>query len=304
MTVMPENAARLIETASLMVLDPQCGPVFRPIARVALGDEVLAMALGRVCFRRVLAVHEAPAPASIVTIAAGDIAVGQPRQAVALDARQLVSQRSALAPLTPASTSLGVTTPSIGQVWLDVTVEGAERLVVDEMMVGTGPLAQPTAAVIPDLAPAQVHETADPMPRSAEITPASPRAAAVADALRAYSGPMELVRIEAVTDGHLTVHRFTLPPRTTTLRLSSASAQASDDGRKLGIAIFRIAVEASDIPLESPALVRGFHRPESGDGATWRWTDGEALLILPPRPVTQTLSVHISDWHTKITPNN
>lgn len=292
MTVMPEHAARLLETAALMVLDPQYGPVFRPVARLALGDEVLVVALGRMCFRRILAIHDAPAPASTVTIAAGDIAAGQPRQNVALDARQRISERSVSSALTVASDRPGVTPPATGSFWLDITVEGAERLLVDDIMVGTGPLIRPTAASLPEPGSAPIDTVAAEMPRPL---------LAAADTLRAYSGIIELARIESVAEGSLTAHRFTLPPRTTTLRLSSRSAQPSEDGRKLGLAVFRIMVEAGEIPLDSPALVRGFHRPESGDGATWRWTDGEALLILPPRPVSQILSVFISDWHTRLT---
>jgi hypothetical protein len=55
------------------------------------------------------------------------------------------------------------------------------------------------------------------------------------------------------------------------------------------------------IPLDSPALVRGFHRAESGDDITWRWTDGEALVILPPRPAEQVLAVGITNWHRMLT---
>lgn len=100
----------------------------------------------------------------------------------------------------------------------------------------------------------------------------------------------------ASDEGH-TVYRFTLPPRTTTLRLSSPSKQPDGDGRKLGVAVLRIVIESAEIPLDSPALVRGFHRAESGEGMTWRWTDGEALLILQPKPVLQTLEVATTHWH-------
>jgi hypothetical protein len=42
----------------------------------------------------------------------------------------------------------------------------------------------------------------------------------------------------------------------------------------LGVAISRLWLDGRECSLDSPALISGWHAPESG----WRWTDGDATL--------------------------
>jgi hypothetical protein len=189
--------------------------------------------------------------------------------------------------------------PGAQHFWFDIEVASASHVIADNLSVATGPLvpmatdavygtsSSPTAEVV-------VHAvTSAPLLELPKIEEAP--------ILRAFSGPLALPLSELVALASRMVFRFVLPPRTTTLRLVSASALPPGDGRKLGVAVFRLAIENIEIPLDSPSLVRGFHRAESGEGMTWRWTDGEALLIMPPKPVPQHLTVHITDWHTLLT---
>jgi hypothetical protein len=167
----------------------------------------------------------------------------------------------------------------------------------------TAEVAPPAPTPTPAPTPPPI-QAPTPQPIRAPEPIAAPVAAdGAAPSIRAYNGPVEAALTGIATEGDLNVYRFALPPRTTTLRLSSHSVAPPGDGRRLGVAVARLVVESTDIPLESPALVRGFHRAESGQGLTWRWTDGEALLLLPPKPVPQTLSVYFTNWHLILAPS-
>lgn len=83
--------------------------------------------------------------------------------------------------------------------------------------------------------------------------------------------------------------RFVLPAETSDLRLVSRTSvpahvlPGAGDARRLGVSLAALAVDdglgaVHAIALDDPRLEAGFH-PLDGDGtATWRWTDGAALL--------------------------
>jgi hypothetical protein len=203
--------------------------------------------------------------------------------------------------------------------WVNVLADGAERIIVDNLAIGTLSSGEPGSEGRPMVRPDRLQQSASAAIDSAgkNLPPATsrsamdvtnlpePRAELGASSpetnsrtpLRVFSGPTELTVADTVSDGPHAILRFALPPRTTALRLTSPSAQPPGDGRRLGVAILRMQLETMDIPLDNAGLIRGFHRAESGEGLTWRWTDGDALLILQPKPVAQVLSIHITDWH-------
>lgn len=78
-------------------------------------------------------------------------------------------------------------------------------------------------------------------------------------------------------------HRFCLPEGGGVLRLLSRAAcpaealEDADDRRRLGVAVARIVADGVTIDLGDSRLGGGWHADE-GD---WRWTDGDAALVLP-----------------------
>jgi len=83
-------------------------------------------------------------------------------------------------------------------------------------------------------------------------------------------------------------HRFVLPERTHDLHIVSRAGvpaeldAESEDGRRLGVAVQGIVVDGRPVALDDRALGRGFHDPESDGTEQWRWTDGTAVLAIPP----------------------
>jgi hypothetical protein len=55
-----------------------------------------------------------------------------------------------------------------------------------------------------------------------------------------------------------------------------------DDHRVLGVALGRVRLDGRMVALDDPRLTSGWHDCEPGeDGAAgWRWTDGDAALVL------------------------
>lgn len=72
--------------------------------------------------------------------------------------------------------------------------------------------------------------------------------------------------------------------------------------RRYGVAIRALRLGDQAIPLDGPAIGDGFHAVESAGDQSWRWTDGEAVVHLPPAPGAQRLTVVISDWHLLLQP--
>lgn len=279
MTDKPSQPVRLAETTVLLVLDPITGPIAKPLSNLALGDELLVVAGGRMCFRRLMMAQEASPPEEAVQISAGSLSPGIPSHSIVLDHRQSIGLPHYPSPIMQAAKVPGtVPCPAVG-LWMDIVAEGAERIVAANLCVVAEALAHDSPVRSDQVM--SVAET-DPQP------------------VHAWNGPQELILLGNVTDGHTAILRFAVPPRTTTVRLSSRSVQPAGDLRRLGVAVISLFIEATEIPLDSPVFVRGFHRAEHDSETTWRWTDGDALLILPPRPAEQVLTLRISDWHRRL----
>jgi hypothetical protein len=121
--------------------------------------------------------------------------------------------------------------------------------------------------------------------------------------LRVLLGTEELAA--KITDSCLEV---TLPEAEgapmTVLRLLSPPGRprGTQDLRRFGVAIRKIELDEKLLPLDDPGFGDGFHPVEGRDNATWRWTDGEATLALPPSDTPRILVIHIAPWHTQLEP--
>lgn len=279
MTQVAPFTALLAANSHLHVLDPVAGPVERPVEALLPFDEVMVFVAGRPCYRPIAQSVPAAAPQRSVMLHQSSLSPGCPSRDLTVAARQnlTIAFPVGIAPVAADELPAAEQASGAGE-WIELTIQDAQAIVVQGVCVQTGPLVADIAAELPSTDPA-----------GEAIPEASP--------LKAHAGLRELPPQFVAQGGILTTWSFTVPPRTTTIRLSSASRQPDGDPRHLGIAIYRLAMDDVPIPLDSPALVRGFHRAESGEDMTWRWTDGEALLILPPRPTEQTLSVGVTNWH-------
>ena len=94
---------------------------------------------------------------------------------------------------------------------------------------------------------------------------------------------------------------FVLPPHDGAIRVVSRAGRPTDsrpwcdDRRRLGVRVGRVVWHDGegphDLPLDHPALGRGWWAVERDDAALSRWTDGDASLTLPSSALT--LALHL-----------
>ena len=94
-----------------------------------------------------------------------------------------------------------------------------------------------------------------------------------------------------------------LPAGTDAIRLISRAARPTElrpwleDRRRLGVCVRHLRLRDGatwhDIPLDDPALIGGWWAIEAGSDGPRRWTDGDALLPLPPRHAPCVLAIGI-----------
>jgi len=128
--------------------------------------------------------------------------------------------------------------------------------------------------------------------RAAELGYPVLRPAAIMDPqLRVLVGACEIRPISATDDQFL----FALPSSPTGMvQIISRAASPSDlrpwldDRRRLGVSVARIILRdeagVTEIPVDHPSLVDGWHDVERDGGRLWRWTDGAARLPVPSGP--------------------
>jgi hypothetical protein len=104
--------------------------------------------------------------------------------------------------------------------------------------------------------------------------------------------------IEPVVDGRH--HRFHVPAGTRAVRLVSRSAvpaevhAESEDKRRMGIGVSGVWVDGTRLALTDRRLAGGWHAAESlPGGAAWRWTEGNAVIVLPPGTGARVVDVAV-----------
>jgi len=155
----------------------------------------------------------------------------------------------------------------------------------------------------PSVAPARSRRT--PLPELPHAT--SKNAAPLPPPVPAPAVPIDVVAAGATVPATERTAPFTfgyeLPARTGPVRLRSAARHAphAGEGRRFGVCIIDIAIDGAVIPFDSPAFGPGFHPVESNQEMSWRWTNGDAWLVLPYSANPRRLRIRITDWHAGLT---
>ena len=97
---------------------------------------------------------------------------------------------------------------------------------------------------------------------------------------------------------------FTLPPGADDVRLVSRAQSPTkarpwlSDPRQLGMRVKRIVLRGADevreVPMDHPGFTRGWWDIEHDGAMMSRWTDGEAVLPLPPMRGPAMLEIHLA----------
>ena len=185
------------------------------------------------------------------------------------------------------------------------TVEDAAA--ASEAIDEAAPAPEPVAEA-PDVAEPSAEEPVAEEPAVPE--PAVPEPAV------AESGPLEALRVMvqgqalALLDGSgAEAWHYWLPEGAIVARLVSprglpanTTATEREQTRRFGVAVRAILVDDAKLALDGPAIGDGFHNLESAGSASWRWTNGEAVVHLPPSGARRRLTVQITDWHRMLQP--
>jgi hypothetical protein len=103
---------------------------------------------------------------------------------------------------------------------------------------------------------------------------------------------------------------FTLPRGAREVRLLSRAQAPTEarpwleDRRKLGVRVARIVLRGADdlreIPVDHPDLATGWWAVERDGQVISRWTDGEAVLLLPALRGGAMLEIRLADAMTYV----
>jgi hypothetical protein len=162
------------------------------------------------------------------------------------------------------------------------------------------PVAEPVVDAAAEAAPEVVPEA---VPEAvAEAVGAAP----AGEVLQAIVRGEALAVLEGSS---ATLWNFMLPEGTAIVRLVSprglpgnVSGAEREGARRFGVAVRRVLIDDAPLPLDGPAIGDGFHGTETMAGESWRWTNGAAVLHLPPSAARRLLTVEITDWHRMLQP--
>ena len=252
-----------------------------------------------------IAVGPVPAAAGPILVRAGTVAEGMPirdlvvapDQALVMredadDAIKLDFSKRRLIPvrdLANGATVTRVRTPRGARYYRPI-VAGADLLMADGICVGAAaPAAEPALPLLEWTAAQPYRERLLARARAAGWTDTDdPDLAVEVDGVRlaplASDGPQLAVRLPAGTTGVVIASRVSVPDE---------FAPGSGDTRRLGVALAEIALDGRTIRLDTGLIVAGMLAPEAEGDNVWRWTDGAAVLNLPPGAGERTLELRI-----------
>jgi hypothetical protein len=104
---------------------------------------------------------------------------------------------------------------------------------------------------------------------------------------------------------------FAVPPMAGSARLMSRACAPADirpwldDRRRLGLSVERIVFDGRsgrmEVPVDNPQLKDGWHAHERDGLRLWRWTDGDAVLPVPPG--TTMVEIHLAGTAEYLAPD-
>jgi hypothetical protein len=287
------------------------------IVRTATGRLAPVAWVGRMAID--LARHPAPQHAAPVRIAADAFAPGLPRRDLLLSPDHALMIAGALIParklVNGATISQDLDAESVTYVHVELDRHDlllAEGLPAESYLDtgnrgqftgGDAPHEAPRFDLDPEAAVLKIFAERGCAPlllRGEELQSAHARLLARARALGWRLAATPALAVEGDCGGLTMAHdgpdrvHVTLPEGTRTVRLQSRHFVPEmlhpdcGDGRRLGVAV---GVALDGKPLAERAFARGWHAPDAS--ADWRWTDGDATLVLPRRrrPTTLTLTL-------------
>ena len=91
-----------------------------------------------------------------------------------------------------------------------------------------------------------------------------------------------------------------LPARSGPVRLRSRPRKAADeaDGRRFGVCVSSVVLNDVVLDFASQSFGPGFHPAEGEGDHLWRWTNGDAWLVLPYSADPRRLTLVLTDWHS------
>jgi hypothetical protein len=97
---------------------------------------------------------------------------------------------------------------------------------------------------------------------------------------------------------------FLLPAESGPARLISASypSPSVQDKRWFGVCVTALELDGTELPLNGEVPGPGFHPVEGDANSVWRWTNGNAWLLLPHCTTARSLTLRVTDWHRMLKP--
>jgi hypothetical protein len=142
-------------------------------------------------------------------------------------------------------------------------------------------------------------EIGGPVPQRATTTDPDLRLRATRPHQSRYNRPIH-------KDDNLAI--FVVPRGSMEIRLVSRAQSATearpwfDDRRTLGVRVKRIVLrgvdELREIPIDHPGLTKGWWGVERNGQMTSRWTDGDAVVLLPAMKGPVMLELHLGGMMT------
>jgi hypothetical protein len=327
----------------IAVASPDGAPREVAVESLARGEKVLTLS-GPIAVRHVAVAPAGAADAlprarlMPVRVAAGAFGEGQPAAELVLPPESLVHVLDAGLPhgaLVPLGALVNGETirrdpAAAPSAWVRLELESPGVVIAAGLLVAArlDPAAPPPVALLPagpatfGLRQRFARQAAPPAPEpvpapSAPVAESAPEAAPEAAALEEVASPAALrvavdgIAVAPLADSAALAWHFLLPPGATLVRLlsprgvpASVTAAERPASRRYGVAIRTLLVDDQALPLDGPAIGEGFHALESAGTDSWRWTAGDAALHLPPSADARRLTVHITDWHHLLQPDD